>query len=242
MRQTLFAILLAIGLSACAGEFDPDGIEGSATGIGMGTTGDESDGTDGTDGGTSGDEGTDGGSTGADTDGGSEGSTGGDEERNPTLGEPCDPMLAFAGVEPCEWLPGEEEAQDLTCSLINVPEGMYMPKGARCMRLTDTQGDGNDIGEPCELGDDGPDHYSCFNSWCVNDNTYPQDPSQGEWILPQGFCPDNGSGACCTMFCEQTSDCDTGMHCRFWKDTSLEMGLAPLGICLDDEYTGWGEG
>lgn len=239
MKRALFTFLFAASLLTACGPapetLDMDGPTGITT-TGTGSTGDEGGSTTGDSGTDSGDE-TSGGETGT-TDGGETGDTDGadtgEPDPNPTIGEPCDPLLAFDGIEPCEWLPGAEPWPDaeLTCSLDpNSGDGL-------CMLLTDNQGDGADIHDGCDDPSEqqGMQTYGCFNGSCLDNNTNPAQPELGEWVLPQGFCDDampNGYSKCCTMFCEQTSDCgDPGLKCK-----PLINAGAP-GICVNVAFSG----
>lgn len=222
MRQALFAILLAFGLSACAGEFNPDGLDGSGTGIGSGTGVDETgtgmDETDGTDDGTTGD--TDGGSTtGDDGTTGDEtgGSTGGEMDPPGPL-EPCDPFLAFNGEVLCD---GDPEYPNHVYSCLPartepVPN-MYEWKFL-CIRVRDTQGDGWDIDDPCS--DNGGDQYAgCFNSACTP-NGLSVDPDTDQHMYhPPGTCSFGSFDTylvfgCCTPFCNDENQCDPGWTCE----------------------------
>ncbi|UCG16620.1 MAG: hypothetical protein JSV19_01015 [Phycisphaerales bacterium] len=168
--------------------------------------------------------------------------TGSEPETNPGPGEPCNPLLAFDGAAPCEY-PEGEDGPPLTCALVLTNGGI--PMRLRCAVLSDSQGDGNDLQDKCELP---PAHdgsaYPCLNTHCMGNNTNPADPSLGEWAFPPGFCNGVAAGEyspCCTMYCDPETPgqpCGAGMKCFAFNPATLEEGTMPLGYCVDSAYSG----
>lgn len=264
MRPALASLFAAL-LFGCASDFNPS----------LKQTGDEStisedDGEDASD--NSADDGEDGGSEDpGDTDSGEPGSSddagssddsgesedsGSDDSSDtsdtdepvtpPEFGEPCDPFLAFNGVAPCQADPAYPQIPS-TCVLVQ--DQVELTWQFECVSVKDTQGDGEDLSDPCS--DAGGDPFAgCLNSFCLSNGlgSYPEtDVYQNHPPIPSDeACPfiwwseddpnHEGGGyyvqGCCSSFCDAAHPCEAGWTCDMSGLVPAELNGEEVGVCV----------
>jgi hypothetical protein len=149
---------------------------------------------------------------------------------NPGPGEPCDPFAAFEGTAPCDGDP-ETPSVAYTCvPAMQTPTPDDVVWEFRCVAVVDTQGDGDELSNPCS--DDGGSMFAgCMNALCLS-NGLSNDPAQDVYqnhppIPSEDACPfvwwssddpNHESGgyyvkACCSDFCDANHPCDAGWTC-----------------------------
>lgn len=251
-----FATLLGALLCGCASDFDPSIKHGEDDSIvesdGMGeddsasedSGGEDPDPTAGSQGSGSDDSSSD---DSTEDSGGEDPSDTSDTDEPlgpPAFGEPCDPFLAFNGEAPCQADP-EHPAIPSTC--VPVQDVVNLTWGFLCVSVKDSQGDGDDLGDPCSDAGGHPT-AGCMNSFCLSNGlgnfpetdvyeNHPPIPSDDAcpfiWWSPDDVNHE-GEGyfvkACCSSFCDAANPCEVGWTCK--TTGAIPETENGVGVCV----------
>jgi len=242
IKHSIFTIGIALLLAGCADSHtDPESFgdetgDSTSTGSDSDTSGSETDSGSSSSGDTGstgdGDGDTDGTDTG-DTDG--TGETG-EPSENPGPDEPCDPLLAFEGIAPCE--DPENPLIEYTCGAVPLmPNPNETVWEFRCQRLKDVAQDGNGLGDGCFDDNSYVTGYSgCQDAWCLS-NGHLEGNGHINW--PDDECGFGGGNdpivrGCCSPFCDAENPCGGSYFCRPLTVylPSLEAEYSGLGTCV----------
>lgn len=246
MKRAILTMLVAGLLTACAGDFSPTIDESGGSTVGtMGTDGSTGDGTTGETDGTDTDAETDtDGETGEETDGMPELDMGTEEPEMPGPDEPCDPMLAADGVAPCH--DPEVPNKVYSCAPVQLmPDPNSMVVEFRCVPMSDAQGDGYDIGDPCSDNGtnllNGGARSGCENAWCLWNGLVGSLEFDEYQNHPPDACPWQPEGpdgplvkGCCVPYCDADNECDPGWHCEPFTSNGLQEPVdhPDVGTCV----------